>query len=82
MKRPTPEEQKRLVKQWEITGPLLERIRREELRDKPFDWREVDDLLSLADQTAVPERTTSGLVEQQRIFMRGRPREPVRKGRD
>jgi hypothetical protein len=74
MKRPTFEEQKQLVKQWEVTGPLLERLRREELRGKPYDWREADALLSLVDHADLPERMTSGLVEQQRIFMRGRPK--------
>ena len=49
MKRPNEEEQRQLVRQWAETGRLLEQIRREELRGKPYDWKEVDALLSLAD---------------------------------
>lgn len=74
MKRPTREEQRQLVKQWDKTGPLLERIRAEALRGKPYDWREVDELLSIGDSADLPSRTTSGLVEQQRLFMKGHPK--------
>ena len=49
MKRPTREEQKRLVKQWEVTGPLLEKIRKDALRDLPYNWEDVDALLALGD---------------------------------
>lgn len=73
MKRPNEEEQRQLVRQWAETGRLLEQIRREELRGKPYDWKEVDALLSLADHYDGPPRLTSGLVEQQRIFMKAAP---------
>ncbi|NUN96722.1 MAG: hypothetical protein HUU16_11170 [Candidatus Omnitrophica bacterium] len=71
MRVPTREEQKRLVQLWATAGPELERIRAEALRDKPYDPAEVEALLSLGDQADLPPRTTSGLVEMQRIFMRG-----------
>ena len=74
MRMPTREEQKQLVHQWEETGRELERIRREALRDLPYNWKDVDDLLALGDDYDGPPRTTSGLVEMQRIFMRAHPK--------
>lgn len=73
----TTEQQRRWVEQWRTTGPLLEAMRVEELRaltdeqaraisesllasvPSPHDWR--------------PDPSTSGFVEQQRIFARARP---------
>lgn len=72
MNHPTPEEQKALVQKWAETGPELERLRREALRGKPYDWREVVALLELGEHYDGPPRTTSGLVEMQRIFMKAR----------
>jgi hypothetical protein len=74
VKGPNREEQRRLVKQWGETGRELEAIRKAELRGKPYDWREVDALLQLADYYDGPERTTSGLVEMQRWFMKLHPK--------
>jgi hypothetical protein len=77
----TPDEQiqskraaeRAFVEGWRRAGPELERIRRDELRalnDRPYyDW--IEDLLQLGSLFAAPE-TTSGLVEQQRIFMKAR----------
>lgn len=48
------------------------RHRAEALRDKPYDPAEVEALLSLGDLADLPPRTTSGLVEMQRIFLEGR----------
>jgi len=70
MRMPTREEQKVLVRLWETTGPELERLRREALRGLPYNWEDVDSLLSLADRYDGPPRTTSGLVEMQRVFMK------------
>ena len=70
MKAPGHEEQRRLVRQWAETGRELEAIRRNELRGRPYDWKVVDSLLRLADSYDGPERTTSGLVEMQRLFMK------------
>jgi hypothetical protein len=69
VKYPSPEEQRRLVKQRDETEVLLQEMRWEKLRGKAYDWREVDALLSLADHYTGPPRTTSGLQEQQRLFM-------------
>ena len=70
MNRPNRDEQRELARKWETAGPELERIRREALRGKPYDWKEVDALLELAKYYAGPPRTTSGLIEMQRYFMK------------
>lgn len=72
MKFPPPEEQRKLIRQWEETGRELERIRHEKLRNMPYHWEDVDALLSIADAFPPPSRTTSGLVDQQYWFMRAR----------
>lgn len=60
---------KEWVEHWRRVGPILEEIRREELRN--FNYEEqcpiIDALLQLGLDHAVP-RPTSGLVEQQRLF--------------
>ncbi|MFP4500378.1 MAG: hypothetical protein ACLFTT_05210 [Candidatus Hydrogenedentota bacterium] len=75
MKHPSPEEQKRLVKLWEETGRALDRMRREKLAGKRYDWKEVDELLSLGDIFPQPSRTSSGLVEMQYWFMRAKKKQ-------
>jgi len=77
VKQPTKEEQKRLVKQWEVTGPLLEQIRRDALRDLSYNWEDVDALLALGDNYDGPPRFAEGMVEMQRIFMKARPNSPA-----
>lgn len=72
MTNPNHEEQRRLVRQMEVTGRELERIRRDALRGMTFSWADVDALLQLGDQYDGPPRLTSGLVEMQRWFMKGR----------
>ena len=72
MKHPTREEQRNLVRQWEATGRELERIRRNALRDMPYNWEDIDALLALGDEYAGVSQKTSGLVEMQRWFMSGR----------
>ena len=62
---------RRWVKVWQQAGPRLERVRREELRR--LDPQQAIALLcSEADYTVPPRapRPTSGLVEQQRWFMK------------
>jgi len=71
MKGPTIEEQKQLVRQWEETGRELDRMRRQALRGLEYKWEDVVALLDLGDQADLPPRTTSGLVEMQRLFMMG-----------
>jgi hypothetical protein len=73
MRIPTPAEKKELVLQWQETGKELERIRREALKGLEYKYEEVDALLRLGDQYDGPPRTTSGLVEMQRIFMKAHP---------
>ena len=62
---------KRWVQAWELAGPRLERVRREELR-RLDPQRAIALLCGEADYTRPPRapRPTSGLVEQQRWFMR------------
>ncbi len=73
MNRPTIEEQRELVRKWKETGRILEEMRDEKLRGKPYDWEEVDALLSLGESYDGPPRLTSGLQEQQRLFMKLAP---------
>ena len=59
------------VKTWQQAGPRLERVRREELR-RLDPQRAIALLCGEADYTVPPRapRPTSGLVEQQRWFMK------------
>ena len=56
------------IAHWKRVGPILEQIRRDELRrfDWDKDWELVDALLDLGTNQPSPPRTTSGLVELQR----------------
>lgn len=62
---------KRWVRAWKDAGPELERIRREELRRLP-PGEGVSLLCGEADYTVPPRapKPTSGLVDQQRWFMK------------
>lgn len=71
----TIDQQKELVITWNTAGPELERIRRESLRGKAYCYEEVDALLSLGDNLKLPPRTSSGLVEMQRVFMKAHLKE-------
>ena len=73
MNFPNEAEQRKLVKQWDETGRKLSAIKREALRNMPYNWKDVDALLQLGDTYDGPPRTTSGLVEMQRLFMKQRP---------
>ncbi len=68
-----PRSDKEWVEHWRRLGPILEEIRREELRH--FNYEEqlpiIDALLQLGVDYAVP-RPTSGLVELQRLLAKGR----------
>lgn len=59
------------VATWVKAGQKLEAIRRGQLRDFVYEdhIQEIDSLLDIACRFAQP-RTTSGLVEQQRLFQR------------
>ena len=62
---------RRWVKTWQEAGPRLARVRREELR-RLDPQRAIALLCGEADYTVPPRapRPTSGLVEQQRWFMK------------
>lgn len=68
MKTPNREEQRRLVRQWDATGRELERMRREALRNMPYNWVDVDALLELGADCPPRADGGSGLVEMQRLF--------------
>ncbi len=57
---------------WKRVGPILARIRRDELRrfDWDKDWPIVDALMDLAVDRPSEPSTTSGLVELQRLMRR------------
>lgn len=61
------------VRNWQRVGPLLDEIRAQEIRDT--DTMSAMNILGGMFSQAVrtmPERESSGLVEQQRIFARAR----------
>ena len=66
------EEEERLtawVQNWQVVGPELERMKREEIRRA--NTQEAIMLFDLAFKAALrntPPRTTSGLVEMQKLF--------------
>lgn len=76
MKRDETEANRRWVEQWRVTGPLLEKIRIEELRNMTDEeCREIAESILKAAPRAngwSPDPLTSGLIEQQRIFRSGR----------
>lgn len=68
------DQQRDLVRIWDTTGPELERLRRQALRGLPYRWEDVDAVLAMAHGYDGPQRRSSGLVEMQRLFMKGRER--------
>lgn len=73
MTEPERELMKRYVETWKTTGPILERLRREDVRNANTS----ESILAFNDafesaRIHYPPRPTSGLVEQQAIFMRAR----------
>lgn len=67
----TDDEAREYVARWKQAGPVLEKVRREELRKLcDEDVRtQIHDLLEIAGSFR-QHRPTSGLVEQQRIFQK------------
>ena len=65
------ERTKAWVENWAKVGPQLEAIRRRELRAMTYEQRvkAIESVLELGSRFAKP-RTTSGLVEQQRLFQK------------
>jgi hypothetical protein len=64
---------RRGIEAWRLAGPALERIEAEELAHYDYNKNRhlVDALLEIGVRFAQP-RTTSGLVELQRVFMKAR----------
>jgi len=78
-KRPLSiEEQRRLVRIWGEAGAAMERLRREGLAslDAEQAREEIHDLLQLGSMLPLPavREHSSGLVEMQRLFVRGHAR--------
>lgn len=69
MNKLSKEQQRKLVQAWNQTGPELEGMRRKKLQGMPYKWQDVDAVLGICDSYDGPPRTTSGLVEMQRLFM-------------
>jgi hypothetical protein len=75
----TPEQvalARRWIETWKRAGPELERLRREELR-RLDPQSSIELLCGPTDYTVAPRapKPTSGLVEQQRWFMKARRRD-------
>lgn len=75
----TPEEieiTKKWVETWRKAGPILEKIRREEIRNLDA-FKTISLLCGTADYTVPPRapKPTSGLIEQQFWFMKVARRE-------
>ncbi len=75
----TPEQiamTRRWIETWRLAGPDLERIRRKEIRERDT-YRTIALLCGPADYTRPPRapKPYSGLVEQQRWFMKAVHRE-------
>ncbi len=69
MNRPTRTQQKAIVDQWKRAAPALADARRKELALWQYDWTTVDALLEIGDRFG-RSRSTSGLVDMQRLFMK------------
>jgi hypothetical protein len=70
------EANREFVERWKVAGPMLAAVHKAELRalDDHFDYELIDALLDagIAGSRHLPPRTTSGLVEFQRLMMRSR----------
>lgn len=64
----TPEEARAWAAIWRRAAPALERVRRDELRSVSTDVALANLAPLFADALKLPPRTTSGLIEQQRLF--------------
>ena len=69
----TRDEARSYVEHWKRVGPLLEEMRRQELRQFSHsqNGQAIDDLLAAGLVHAQP-RVSSGLIEMQRIFAKAR----------
>lgn len=69
MTKASREDLRRYVEQWRKAGPELERVRRQELRERSYDPDDADALLELGDSCR-ESRPSSGMVEMQKWFMK------------
>ena len=71
------------IRNWEAAVPVLERLRAEEIRnsDTAAAIEQLNDAFESARRHWTP-RATSGLVEQQRLFAKLRPRSDRPQGQD
>jgi hypothetical protein len=67
----TNEEAREYVNRWKQAGPVLEKVRREELKMLSDEGArsQINALLEIG-SSITQNRSTSGLVEQQRIFQK------------
>lgn len=66
----TQEQWKAYAAQWQKAGLELERIRRAELTNAPYNARAVDALLEIGASLPHKEENPNGLVEMQRLFLK------------
>jgi hypothetical protein len=71
---------KKWVNTWKRTGPALEKIRQQELRqfDYASNWRRVDALLDSAVRQTWRPRRQNSLVIIQRYFMKWRKQQEIK----
>jgi hypothetical protein len=69
------------IEHWRRVGPILEEIKRQELRNFKHEeqWEIVDALLQLGLDQAGPPRTTSGLVEWARLMAKAHAKEQTQR---
>ena len=68
MKRPTPEQQRAVVKQWQRAAPALRQARDDELRNTPYDWKAVESLLDIGATVPARAGSSQGIVAMQNWF--------------
>ncbi|MEO6444525.1 MAG: hypothetical protein ABIZ91_16510 [Gemmatimonadaceae bacterium] len=75
MTQPTKAQAQQWAAQWRAAGPALARVRAAELRGVDL-WRVADELEEAfwVRVHSEPDSRAPGLVEQQRLFARARPR--------
>ncbi len=64
----TREQERQVVQQWVKAGPELQRIRDEELANRPYDWRIVDALLDMGMRFKQPKSERSLVLMQARFI--------------
>lgn len=65
MSRMSKADWKKYSDQWKKAGPMLDRVKRRELKNLKYDFAAVDALLKIGDRFG-KSRPTSGMVEMQK----------------